>query len=70
MDQQETLEWKRRENEIRRLQEERIQLLKDALIQRDKDREESLNERVEKVRQIKNENKDKQIAQTQRNRIK
>jgi len=38
MDQQETLEWKRRENEIRRLQEERIQLLKDALIQRDKDR--------------------------------
>jgi len=31
MDQQETLEWKRRDNEIRKLENERIELIKSVL---------------------------------------
>lgn len=70
MDQQETLEWKRRDNEIRKLENERIELIKNVLFKRDEEREEAMNERIELVRKAKNEEKDKKIAQTQKNRIK
>lgn len=70
MDQQETLEWKRRDNEIRKLENERIELIKSVLYKRDEEREEAMNERIELVRKAKNEEKDKKIAQTQKNRIK
>lgn len=70
MEQQETLEWKRRDDEIRKLENERIELIKNVLFKRDDEREEVMNERIEKVRNAKNEEKDKKIAQTQKNRIK
>jgi len=70
MEQQETLEWKRRDDEIRKLENERIELIKNVLLKRDEEREEAMNDRIEKVRTVKNEEKDKKIAQTQKNRIK
>jgi len=70
MEQQETLEWKRRDDEIRKLEKERIALIKDVLLKRDAEREEDMNGRIEKVRNAKNEAKDQKIAQTQKNRIK
>lgn len=70
MDQQETLEWKRREDEIKKLEIERIDLIKNMLQKRDEEREENMNERIEQVRKAKNEFKDQKIAQTQKNRIK
>lgn len=70
MEQQELLEWQRREKEIKKLQEERIQIIKNALLERDVEREENMNQRIENVRNINNEAKDKKFAQTQRNRIK
>lgn len=70
MEQQETLEWKRRDDEIRKLENERIELIKTVLVKRDEEREEAMNGRIEKVRNVKNEAKDKKIAQTQKNRIK
>jgi len=59
MEQQETLEWKRREDEIRKLENERIDLIRNVLFKRDEEREEAMNERIEKVRNVKNEEKDK-----------
>lgn len=70
MEQQETLEWKIREDEIKKIQLERLKLLKDVLLKRDAENEEKNAQRIESIRLKKAEIKDRSIAKIQRKRIK
>ena len=70
MEQQEIREWNRREDDIKKLQNERLNLLQSALVEREKETEEKHAERVDEIRLKKTENKERAIAKIQRKRIK
>jgi len=70
MEEQEIREWNKREDDIKRVQNERLNLLQSALLEREKDNEEKDAQRIEEIRLKKTENKDRGIAKIQRRRIK
>eukprot|EP00931_Biecheleriopsis_adriatica_P118626 TRINITY_DN93989_c0_g1_i1.p1 TRINITY_DN93989_c0_g1~~TRINITY_DN93989_c0_g1_i1.p1 ORF type:complete len:707 (-),score=201.34 TRINITY_DN93989_c0_g1_i1:155-2275(-) len=70
MEAQEFREWADREKTIRELQEKRLQLLQQALMERDMNRESAQVDKVERVRQRKEEERDRKLAACQRLRTK
>mmetsp|Transcript_30461 Transcript_30461/g.87309 ORF Transcript_30461/g.87309 Transcript_30461/m.87309 type:complete len:704 (-) Transcript_30461:136-2247(-) len=70
MEMQEFREWADREKQIRELQEKRLALLRLALADRDSKREASHEDKVERMRQRKEEERDRFLAGCQRERTK
>lgn len=70
MEAQEFRNWADRERTIRELQEKRLQLLKQALEERNQKREGAQDDKVERMRQRKEEERDRTLAACQRRRIK
>jgi hypothetical protein len=70
MEEQEVREWNKREDDIKRLQNERLNLLQSALVEREKETEEKHAQRTEEIRLKKTENKERALAKIQRKRIK
>ena len=70
MEEQELREWSHRENEIDKLQEERLSLLHTAIHERDQENEFLNEQRVEALRQRRLEEKDQAITLVQQRRIK
>lgn len=70
MEEQEFREWGKREDDIKRLQNERLNLLQSALVEREKESEDNHSRRIEDIRLKKTEDKEKSIAKIQRKRIK
>jgi len=70
MEQLEVREWNKREEDIKRVQNERLNLLQSALVEREKDTEEKNAQRTEEIRLKKMENKERAVAKIQRQRIK
>lgn len=70
MEEQEFREWNKREEDIKRLQNERLNLLQSALVEREKETEEKHAQRTEEIRLKKTENKERALAKIQRKRIK
>lgn len=67
---QEFRNWADREKTIRELQEKRLALLKEALGERNEKREGAQDDKVERMRQRKEEERDRTLAACQRRRIK
>jgi|Transcript_56702 hypothetical protein len=70
MEAQEFRNWADREKTIRELQEKRLHLLREALEQRTSKREVDQDDKVERMRQRKEEERDRTLAACQRRRIK
>ena len=70
MEEQEVREWTKREDDIKRLQNERLNLLQSALVEREKETEEKHANKTEEIRLKKTENKERALAKIQRKRIK
>merc|ERR1719261_900982 len=70
MEMQEFRNWADREKTIRELQDKRLALLKEALGQRTLQREANQDDKVERMRQRKEEERDRTLAACQRRRIK
>ncbi len=70
MEEQEVKEWNKREGEIKKLHNERMNLLQSALLEREKETEERHAQRIEDIRIKKTETKDRGIAKIHRKRIK
>ncbi|OMJ95564.1 hypothetical protein SteCoe_976 [Stentor coeruleus] len=70
MDEQEFKEWAKRENDIKRIQNERLNLLHTALFDREKENNEKNAQRVEEMRLKKTEQKDRALVKIGRKRIK
>ena len=70
MEEQEVREWTNREEEIKKLHNERMNLLQSALLDRERETEERHAQRTEDIRIKKTENKDRAIAKIHRKRIK
>ena len=70
MEEQEVREWTKREDDIKRFQNERLNLLQSALVEREKETEEKHAQRTEEIRLKKTENKERALAKIQRKRIK
>jgi hypothetical protein len=70
MEEQEFKEWNKRENDIKHIQDERLQLLQTALYDREKENEERTAQRIEEIRLKKTEHKDRALAKIGRKRIK
>jgi len=62
MEEQETRGWSKREEDIKRLQNERLNLLQSALVEREKETEEKHAQRTEEIRLKKTENKERAVA--------
>ncbi|CAE7216076.1 Cfap91 [Symbiodinium sp. CCMP2592] len=70
MEAQEFREWADRERTIKDLQDKRLKLLEQALLERDVKREDAQVSKVERVRQRKEEERDRKLAACQRLRTK
>jgi len=70
MEEQEHRDWDAREEQIKRLQNERLNLLQSALVEREKDAEDKHATRTEEIRLDKTEEKERELARIQRKRIK
>jgi hypothetical protein len=70
MQDQEVREWKKREDQMKTIQNERMNVLKSALIEREKDVEEKNAQRIEDIKMKKTEQKNRLIAKIQRRKIK
>ena len=70
MDEQEFKEWAKRENDIKRIQNERLNLLHTALLDRGKENNERNAQRVEEMKLKKTEQKDRALVKIGRKRIK
>ena len=70
MEEQEVKEWANREEEIKKLHNERMNLLQSALLERERETEERHAQRIEDIRIKKTEAKDRNIAKIHRKRIK
>lgn len=70
MEVQEFREWADRERRIKELQEKRLILLEKALTERDQKREAAQTDKIERVRQRKEEERDRKLAACQRLRTK
>jgi len=62
MEEQEVREWNKREEDIKRVQNERLNLLQSALVEREKETEEKHAQRTEEIRLKKTENKERALA--------
>jgi hypothetical protein len=70
MEEQEVKEWANREEAIKKLHNERMNLLQSALLERERETEERHAQRIEDIRIKKTEAKDRNIAKIHRKRIK
>lgn len=70
MEEQEHRQWNNRENVIKQMQNDRLNLLQSALVDREKRIEENHAERTESIRHKKTEDKERALAKIQRKRIK
>ena len=70
MQNQEHHDWNQREDEIKVLQNERLNLLRSALAEREKEQEEKHAERTEDIRMKKQDDKEKALQKIHRQRIK
>ena len=70
MEDQEHREWNERDEQIKKVQNERLNLLQSALYEREKESEEKHATRTEEIRLKKTENKERALAKIQRKRIK
>ena len=70
MEDQEHREWDERNEQIKKVQNERLNLLQSALYEREKESEEKHATRTEEIRLKKTENKERALAKIQRKRIK
>jgi len=70
MEEQEVRDWEKRENQIKEHQNDRLNLLQSALVEREKETEEKHAQRTEEIRLKKTENKERALAKIQRKRIK
>eukprot|EP00826_Nyctotherus_ovalis_P048963 TRINITY_DN5834_c0_g3_i7.p1 TRINITY_DN5834_c0_g3~~TRINITY_DN5834_c0_g3_i7.p1 ORF type:complete len:625 (-),score=251.00 TRINITY_DN5834_c0_g3_i7:150-2024(-) len=70
MEEQEVREWSNREEEIKKLKNEQMNLLQSALLDRERETEERHAQRTEDIRIKKTENKDRATAKIHRKRIK
>lgn len=70
MVEQEVRDWEKREDDIKALQNERLNLLQSALVDREKETVEMHAQRTEDIRLKKTEIKERALAKIQRNRIK
>merc|ERR1719229_1688150 len=70
MEAQEFRDWADREKQIRELQEKRLELLRTALHERDAGREAAHSDKVERMRQKKEDERDRFLAGCQRERTK
>lgn len=70
MEDQEVRDWEKRENQIKEHQNDRLNLLQSALVEREKETEEKHAQRTEEIRLKKTENKERALAKIQRKRIK
>jgi len=70
MEAQEFRDWADRESQIRELQDKRLTLLRTALAERDQKREVAKDDKVERMRQKKEEERDRTLAACQRQRTK
>lgn len=70
MQYQEVLDWKSRESEIKELQKEKLNLLQCVLIEREKDIDLENNKKILKIKEKKNDQKNRLIATIQRKKIK
>lgn len=70
MEDQELREWGKKENDIKKLHSEGLELVKKGLIEREKDVEEKNAQRIEEIKIRKTEQKNRLIAKIQRKKIK
>jgi hypothetical protein len=70
MEEQEHRQWNQRETTIKQMQNDRLNLLQSALVDREKRIEEHHAERTESIRHKKTEDKERALAKIQRKRIK
>lgn len=70
MEEQELRDWNNKENEIKKIQNEKLYLLQSGLIEREKDVEEKNSQRIEEIKIKKTESKNRLIAKIQRRKIK
>jgi hypothetical protein len=70
MEEQEHRQWNNRETVIKQMQNDRLNLLQSALVDREKRIEENHAERTEQIRHKKTEDKERALAKIQRKRIK
>merc|ERR1719471_31842 len=70
MEAQEFRDWADRERQIKELQEKRLMILQEALATRSKKREAAQDDKVERMRQRKEEERDRKLAACQRQRTK
>ena len=66
MEELEIREWNKREEDIKRVQNEQLNLLQSALVEREKVTEENNAQRTEEIRLKKMENKERAVAKIQR----
>ena len=70
MEDQEFREWSKREEDIKRIQHDRLNLLQSALIEREKESEDKHAKRIDTIWLAKTENKERIVAKIQWKRIK
>jgi hypothetical protein len=70
MEEQELREWSKKEDEIKKLHHEGLELVKKGLIEREKDVEEKNSQRIEDIKIRMTEEKNRLIAKIQRKKIK
>lgn len=70
MEEQENREWKKKEDDIRKLHSEGLELVKQAIIEREKDITEKNMQRIEEIKIRKTEQKNRHVANYQRKQIK
>ena len=70
MEEQENREWKKKEDDIRKLHNEGLELVKQAIVEREKDITDKNMKRIEEIKIRKTEQKNRLIAKIQRKKIK
>lgn len=70
MEDQEVREWSKKEEEIKKVHREGLELVKQAIIEREKDITEKNSQRIEDIKIRKTEQKNRLIAKIQRRKIK
>lgn len=70
MEDQELREWSKKEEEIKKLHAEGLELVQKGLIEREKDVEEKNAQRIEEIKIRKTEEKNRMVAKVQRKKIK
>ncbi len=70
MQRQEIRDWEKRENEIKRVHSNKLNLLKNILVEREKETDKKLTNKLEKMKSLKNKSKNQMIAKIQKRKKK